>query len=140
MSSTASNSTQTSNASTVPPGKKCPTLRVRTTTSTRTDSPRRTATGARSSGATTSAGGVTTPPAPKRADSSPTANVLASRGSAARASGPRGGGVSFARVIPNTSTEICPARRKSCTTRNCSSSPLTKGSAVFAPGKRCDRT
>ena len=88
----------------------------------------------------TSTGAVTTPPAPKRADSSPTANVLARRGSAARASGALGAATSSARVIPNTSTEICPARRKSCTTRNCSSSPLTNGSAVFAPGKRCERT
>ena len=41
--STASSSTHTSKASTVPPGKKWPMLRVRTTTSTRAESPRRSA-------------------------------------------------------------------------------------------------
>ena len=39
----ACNSSHTSNASIVPPGKKCPTFFVLTTTSTRTSSPRRTA-------------------------------------------------------------------------------------------------
>ena len=127
----------------MPPGKKWPTLRVRITTSTRTDSPRRTATSCRSSGASTSAGGapVEMPAAPKRIDSSPTANVLDRRGSAVpRASASSGGGASATRVMPKTSTEICPSRRKSCTSRSCSSSPLTKGSAVLAPGKRCERT
>src|SRR5204862_77658 len=56
--STASSSIQTSNASTVPPGKKCPIFLVRTTTSTRTDSPRRTTARTRSRGATTSAAAV----------------------------------------------------------------------------------
>jgi hypothetical protein len=140
LSSTASNSTQTSNASTVPPGKKWPTFRVRTTTSTRTDSPRRTATGILSSGASTGAGGTVdaTRAAPNAPDSSPMANVLAILGpDAVRATS---GADTAALVMPNRSTEICPSRRKSCTTFSCTESWLTNGTAVFAAGNRCDRT
>ena len=41
---------------------------------------------------------------------------------------------------PNTSTVTAPDFRKACVTCSCSSSRLTKGSAVFAPGKRCECT
>jgi hypothetical protein len=86
LSSTASSSTQASCASTVPPGKKWPTFRVRTTTSTRTESPRRTVGITLSIGAITSTGGLRTVGAvPKLPDSSPCANVLASCGSPPRA-------------------------------------------------------
>ncbi len=78
FSSTAWSSTHTSNASTVPPGKKWPTLRVRTTTSTRTVSPRRTAASARLSGAVTGCTGSPSPPVAFVSTllSSPTAKVV----------------------------------------------------------------
>ena len=141
-SSTASSSTHTSKASTVPPGKKWPTFRVRTTTSIRTDSPRRTVAPTRSSGATTSAGGERNAwGEPKLIDSSPCANVLASRaspGPAAFASA--GAAPSAVRTRPKTSTDTWPSRRKAWVTRSCSGSWLTKGRAVFAAGKRWEWT
>jgi hypothetical protein len=76
------------------------------------------------------------------ADSSPTANVLAIAGAAsgapAWAVAPAAG--ASTRAMPKMSTEIWPSRRKSCTTLSCTGSRLTNGSAVLAPGNRCDRT
>ena len=128
----------------VPPGKKWPTLRVRTTTSTRTESPRRTVGDTRSIGAITSTGGDSTVgTAPKLPDSSPWANVEASWGSEVRALAwpwltlsPAGLGASATRARPKRSTVTWPSRRKSWVARSCSASPFTKGSAVFAAGKR----
>ena len=111
LSSTASSSTQTSNASTVPPGKKWPTLRVRTTTST----PHRFAAAdggvhlveRRDHLGRRSARNVCA--APKFIDSSPTANVLASRGSRRRRCARRLRPPASPRAAtrPKTSTEIC---------------------------------
>ena len=138
--STTSSSTHTSNASTVPPGKKWPTRRVRTTTSSRAVSPRRSAASTLSSGATTSAASRTKPgAAPKLIDSSPAANVVLRRGSpppTARPSRPSGS----PGTRPNTSIVTAPDCRKAWVTCSCSSSRLTKGSAVLAPGKRCEWT
>ena len=124
----------------MPPGKKWPTRRVRTTTSSRAESPRRSAASTLSSGATTSAAGVTNDrAAPKLIDSSPAANVVLSRGSppatarVSRSSGSPG-------TRPNTSSVTAPDFRNAWVTCICSSSRLTKGSAVFAPGKRCECT
>ena len=88
--STASSSTQTSKASTVPPGKKWPTLRVRTTTSTRTDSPRRSGAVHRAERApTTSAAARRARARPRRSSPPPrpTAKVLAQRAARRSADG-----------------------------------------------------
>ena len=125
----------------MPPGKKWPTLRVRTTTSSRADSPRRSAASTLSSGPVTSEALCTAArDVPKLIDSSPCANVELSRGSAAPAAFADAASPSPSppRTRPNTSIVTAPAFRNACVTSSWSLSPFTKGSAVLAPGKRCE--
>ncbi len=126
----------------MPPGKKWPTLRVRTTTSTRADSPRRSAASTLPSGASIGATSRSTVcDAPRLPPSSPTANVLAIRGSPAFAVRVSAGGPGCSPgTSPKTSTLTTPSFRNSCVMRSCSWSPLTNGSAVLAAAKRCDFT
>ena len=135
--STASSSTHTSKPSTVPPGKKWPTLRVRTTTSRRTDSPRRTAGFTLSSGATTGSAGVSTAvPAPKFIDSSPTAKVLLRRGSVPATCRSSPDAPEPVRTRPKTSTDTAPSCRNDWTACICFVCPFTNGSAVLAAANR----
>ena len=103
-------------------------------------SPRRRAASTLSRGATTSRGAETKAgAAPKAIDSSPAANVVLRRGSPAPSARdspeppPPG-------TRPKTSIVTAPDFRKAWVTCICSSSRFTKGSAVFAAGKRCECT
>ncbi len=141
LSSSPFNSSHTSKESTVPPGKKCPTLRVRTTTSTRTVSPGRNTGPARSSGAATRPiSRKNTCPGPPSA-SSPTAKVVDATGPSAARRRISGAAGSFsAGEAAKMSTVTALSCRKRSVTRNCSASWLANGTAVLAAGNRCEWT
>ena len=135
VSSVAFSSSQTSNASMVPPGKRWPTSHVRTTTSTRTDSPRRTRTGARPKGPRIRASGSWTA-APGSTSSEPEKEAGFRLSAAAAATG----SVPPASLTANTSTETFPACRNSCVIRSWVGWLLAVGRAVLAAMNRCERT
>ncbi len=78
--------------------------------------------------------------APKFIDSSPTAKVLASRGSDGAFVAVPGDADSSPRTRPKMSTVTAPARRKFCAAWSCAVSWLTKGTAVFAAANRWECT
>ena len=80
--------------------------------------------------------------APRLPPSSPTAKVLASRGSPplGRAASRTPAPGSSPGTRPKTSTLTTPSFRNSCVIFSCSWSSFTNGSAVLAAGKRCELT